>query len=384
MPPLPDDAAVDDGPDLRSTIESAIDADEGGGTEPSQPAESAPDSTPQPVEKPAGEPQIQAKGDRDSLGRFIPKGKEAPGAPGTAPGTPGATQQANGALPPIQPAPLAPALQAPASWSPGAREHWKTVPAAVQQEVARRESEMARYVNEMAPARNIAERFTQTIQPFLGTIQAEGVDPLTAVRNLMSVTQTLRSGTQYEKAQTLAQIVKVYGVDIQALDSALVGAEPPAGSQQQQNPQYVQQAVQQALAPLYQAAQNRQQQIAQAAEGEARSELETFAQDPANEFFQDLRHEMADIIELGERRGRDISIADAYRQAAMLHPEVSKVMLARQQGANARQLTQNAQRARSAAVSVRGSAPVGNPAGPEPSSIRESIEAAISAHSGYS
>jgi hypothetical protein len=200
----------------------------------------------------------------------------------------------------------------------------------------------------------------------------------------MSVTQTLRSGTQYEKAQTLAQIVKVYGVDIQALDSALVGAEPPAGSQQQQNPQYVQQAVQQALAPLYQAAQNRQQQIAQAAEGEARSELETFAQDPANEFFQDLRHEMADIIELGERRGRDISIADAYRQAAMLHPEVSKVMLARQQGANARQLTQNAQRARSAAVSVRGSAPVGNPAGPEPSSIRESIEAAISAHSGYS
>src|SRR6187399_1081859 len=129
MPPLPDDAAVDDGPDLRSTIESAIDADEGGGTEPSQPAESAPDSTPQPVEKPAGEPQIQAKGDRDSLGRFLPKGKEAPGAPGTAPGTPGPTQQANGALPPIQPAPQAPALQAPASWSPSAREHWKTVPA---------------------------------------------------------------------------------------------------------------------------------------------------------------------------------------------------------------------------------------------------------------
>jgi hypothetical protein len=92
---------------------------------------------------------------------------------------------------------------------------------------------------------------------------------------------------------------------------------------------------------------------------------------------------MADIIELGERRGRDISIADAYKQAAMLHPEVSKVMLARQQGANARQLTQNAQRARSAAVSVRGAAPVGNPAGPEPSSIRESIEAAIQAHSGY-
>jgi len=380
MPPLPDDAAVDDGPDLRSTIESAIDGSEGGDTDIAPDTPVAPDSAP--VEKPAGEPQIQAKGDRDSLGRFIPKAEKAAGAPGATPGTPGPTGPTNGALPPIQPAPQAPALQAPASWSPGAREHWKTVAPAVQQEIARRESEMARYVNEMAPARNIAERFTQTIQPFLGTIQAEGVDPLTAVRNLMQVTQTLRSGTQYEKASTLAQIVRVYGVDIASLDAALVGQAPPEGSQQRMPD--VQQAVQQALAPLYQAAQSRQNQLVQAAEGEARSELEQFAADPANEFFNDLRVEMADIIELGERRGRDISIADAYKQAAMLHPEVSKVMLARQQGVNARQLTQNAQRARSAAVSVRGTAPVGNPAGPEPSSIRESIEAAISAHSGYS
>jgi hypothetical protein len=383
MPPLPDDdAAVDDGPDLRSTIESAIDGaepDTGASAEPTTPAA---ESTPTGVEKDQSGVPAQAKGDRDSLGRFLPKAEKAAGAPGATPGTPGPTQPTNGALPPIQPAPLAPALQAPASWSPSAREHWKTVAPAVQQEIARRESEMARYVNEMAPARNIAERFTQTIQPFLGTIQAEGVDPLTAVRNLMSVTQTLRSGTQYEKAQTLAQIIKVYGVDINTLDAAIVGAEPPEGSRQGQGVD-VQQAVQQALAPLYQAAQQRQNQVMQAAEGEARTELEAFAADPANEFFQDLRQEMADIIELGERHGRTVTIPEAYQRAAMLHPEVSKVMLARQQGANARQLTQNAQRARSAAVSVRGTAPVGNPTPHEPSSIRESIEAAIEAHSGY-
>lgn len=378
--PLDTDTApdADTSDDLRSSIESAFDgADEGGGTP------VAPDSAVAPDAPVAPEPdaQVQAKGDRDSLGRFLPKAEKAPGAAAAAPGTPGSQPPLNGAQAPIQPAPLAPALQAPASWSPGAREHWKTMNPEVQKEVQRREIEMQRYVNEMAPARNIAERFTQTIQPFLGTIQAEGVDPLTAVRNLMQVTQTLRSGTQYEKAQTLAQIIKVYGVDINTLDSALVGQPPPQGSQQQMPD--VNAAVQQALAPLYQAAQSRQMQITQAAEGEARTELETFAADPANEFFQDLRHEMADIIELGERRGRTISISDAYKQAAMLHPEVSKVMLARQQGASARQLTQNAQRARSAAVSVRGTAPVGNPAGPEPSSIRESIEAAISAHSGY-
>jgi hypothetical protein len=381
MPPIDGEADTEAPDDLRSTIESAIDGAEGGDAPAAPDAPVAPDREVAPVEKPAGEPQVQAKGDRDSLGRFLPKGKEAPGAPGATPGTPGPTQAAPAQPGAIQPAPLAPAPQAPASWSPAAREQWKAIHPDVQREVARREGEMARYVNEMSSARNIAERFTQTIQPFLGTIQAEGVDPLTAVRNLMQVTQTLRSGTQYEKASTLAQIVRVYGVDIASLDAALVGQAPPQGSQQQAPD--VNAAVQQALAPLYQAAQQRQNQLMQSAEGEARSELETFAADPANEFFQDLRQEMADIIELGEKRGRDISIPEAYRQAAMLHPEVSKVMLARQQGANARQLTQNAQRARSAAVSVRGTAPVGNPAGPEPSSIRESIEAAIQAHSGY-
>jgi hypothetical protein len=363
--------APDDGPDLRSSIESAIETHDEGGekseTAPTQPAESA-------------------RGDRDSLGRFLPKAGESPQkgqeAPQAAPGTPTPTQPVQGQPAPIQAAPQAGVYNAPQSWSPLAREHWKAMPPAAQAEVVRREQEMQRYVNEMAPARNIAERFTQTIQPYLGVIQAEGVDPLTAVRNLMSVTQTMRQGTQYEKAQMLAQVIKVYGVDIGTLDSALVGTLQPGQGQQPQgaDPQYVQSLVQQQLAPLYQMAQQRQQAIVQQADGEARSELETFASDPANEFFSDLRYEMADIIELGEKHGRDITLEQAYQRAAMLHPEVSKVMLARQQGVNARSLTQAAQRAKGAAVSVRGSAPVGGPVGREPNSIRESIEAAISQH----
>ena len=369
--------APDDGPDLRSSIESAIDRSEGGETAPTQPAESAPDAGTQPVEK-------SARGDRDALGRFVPKAGESPQkgqeAPQAAPGTPGIAPAQIG-QPAAIPAPPQPGVfNAPASWSPTAREVWKTLPAAAQAEIVRREGDMARYVNEMAPARNIAERFTQTIQPFLGTIQQEGVDPLTAVRNLMQVTQTLRQGTQYEKARTVADIVKVYGVDIGTLDSALVGVAPPEGQAGVPDSQYVQQLVQQQLAPLYQAAQARQQAVVQQAEGEAQSELGAFASDPKNEFFEDLRHEMADIIELGEKHGRNVTLEQAYERAAMLHPEVSKVMLARQQGVNARTLTQNAQRARSATVSVRGSAPIGGPVGREPNSIRESIEAAISQH----
>ena len=176
----------------------------------------------------------------------------------------------------------------------------------------------------------------------------------------------------------VAQVVNAYGVDIRSLDSALVGAALPEVQPQQVN---VQAEVQRALAPLMQMAQQRQQAEAQQLSEAARSDLQAFASDPAHEFLGDVRGVMADMLEVADRQKVALSLQDAYDRACALHPEVSKVIIARRQGANAQQLTQAAQRARSAAVSVRGSAPVGNPNAVEPSSIRESIEAAIEAHS---
>jgi hypothetical protein len=192
----------------------------------------------------------------------------------------------------------------------------------------------------------------------------------------MQTATRLRFGTAQEKAATVAQIVQAYGVDIQALDNSLAGHAPaqngPSGVD-------VQAEVQRALAPLMQAAQARHQQSAQEQASIARSELQEFAQD--KEFIRDVRNDMADIIELAEKQGRPMTLQAAYDRACLLHPEVARVMLARQQGVNAQKLTQNAQRARSAAVSVNGAAPIGSPNAAEPSSIRESIEAAIESHS---
>ena len=373
------------GEDLRGDIEAALGTDDGtpagpeptGGAAPQQVDTEVDTSTP----PAAAQPPV-----RDSLGRFVPKAgapataQEAPGASAAPSGTPAAAQPPIGAPAPAQ-AP-AQAIPAPTGWSHGAREHWAATPAAVQQEVQRREYEMARFVNDTAPARQLGERFYQAVQPFLPTIQAEGVDPLTAVTNLMQVSTRLRMGTPGEKAATVAQIVQAYGVDLQALDSALAGQPLPQHAQGV-DPNYVQQAVQQALAPLYQAAQQRQYQQAQQAEGVARSELQTFAADPKNRFFNELRDSMADMIEVAQRQGYDLSLEDAYQRAGLLHPEIGRVMMAERQGASAHQLTQAAQRAKAAAVSVNGSAPVGSPNAAEPSSIRESIEAAIEAHSRY-
>jgi len=332
-----------------------------------------------PAESPAPEGDGKV---RDSLGRFVPKAKEPQEGPGAAPGTPGAT-------PPVLTPPAAvtavpaaaPPVQSPQSWSPLVRdEHWAKLPPAVQQEVLRREQEVIQAFRSVAPARQLGEQFHAAIQPYMPAIQAEGVEPITAVTNLMQFATRMRMGTMGEKAATLAQIVNTYGVDINALDSALAGVAPQAQADPRQA---VNQAVQQALLPIYQAAQQRQQMVAQQADGAARTELEAFAANPKNRFFNDLRNDMADMVDMAANQGRDLSLQEAYDRAGMLHPEISKIMIAERQGANAQQLTAAAQKAKASAVSVRGTAPVGNPGGPEPSSIRESIEAAIEAHSRY-
>jgi hypothetical protein len=362
-----------DDDDLRSDLETAMGDDGGDETPPAPPA---------PVDKPidtppAPEPAEAAapKGERDSLGRFLKKSDAAaPVTPAAGPVSP----TPSGPASPQAPAAAAPAVQAPAGWGPAVREHWTKLPQPVQEYIHQREQQMQRWANDTAPLRSAGEQFLRAIEPYRMTIQAEGVDPVTAIGNLMQVGTTLRFGTPLEKAQVIAQCVKAYGVDIEALDAALVGAAPAAGASPQIN---IQAEVQRALAPLMQQAQQRQQWEARQTEEQARTELVAFAQDPKHEFMDDVRTLMADLIEVADKQGMDLPLQDVYDRACALHPEVSKVIMARQQGANAQQLTQKAQRARAAAVSVRGVAPVGNPTAVEPSSIRESIEAAIEAHS---
>lgn len=372
---------MDEELDLRGSIEAALDADSG--TDDAPVVET-------PAEAPGGpatasEAAAPAQGGekvRDALGRFVEKaGENAQAGAAAASAAPSIA-----ATPPVAavaaPAPQAEATPAPVAWSPIVREHWGSLPPAVQQEIARREQAFTQAFREVAPMRELASAFQQAVQPHMMAIQAEGVDPITAVTNLMQIGSRLRFGTPSEKANTVAQIVKAYGVDIQALDGALVGAAPEP-SQQGVNPNMVQQLVQQQLQPLFQAAQQRQQQAEQQSAQQAHSELQTFASDPKHEFYGDLRLMMADMVEVSARQGVNLSLEDAYQRAAMLHPDVSRVMLARQQGLNAQALTKAARTAKSAAVSVSGKAPVGNPGGREPSSVRESIEAAIAAHDRY-
>lgn len=358
---------MDEPTTIRDALEAAV---------PEEETVSAPEpvaETPEPVSEPievAPEPEPQAEIEapkqsvRDDQGKFAKADKtETPAI------TPGPKSE------PIK-------EKAPVSWRPEVREHWKGLPAEVRSEVMRREQEVQRTLQESADARKFADSIQKTIAPYEMFIRAEGGNTVAAIDSLMATAARLRTAPAPDLANLVAGIVKQFGVGrfgntfIEQLDSALAGQVPQTDPQQAQ----LQQAIQQQLAPMQQfMSQFQQAQVAQQqkVQEQAVGEVSQFL-DKA-EFGEDVREEMADIMELAQRRGREISLGDAYRQACLVNPRVRSVLEARAKTKGAQQLQGAATKAKAAAVSVSGAPAMAVPT-QGAADVRSAIEAALAVH----
>ena len=367
---------------LRDAIESAIEDPEQKAAPAAEPIAESIDTAlseaalAEPSADPAADPEAAAASqDLDTLA----EGKEDDGKPRDEQGKFKPRDEGIQAGP--KSGPKAQGERAPASWKPEAREHWAQLPENVRAEVARRETEVARTLQETAEARKTAEAVMKTIEPYQAFIKAENSNPIQAIDNLMSTAARLRTGTAPELAQLVAGIVNQYGTGrfgnafIEMLDSALAGQAP------QQDPQQIaiEQVLNQRLAPMqnmltqFQQAQvAQQQQVAQAAASEVQNFLDQA------EFGNDVREDMADLLETAQRRGQNMSLQDAYKKACLMNDNVRSVLTQRVRSKGAQQTTQAAQKARSAAVQVSGSAPMGA-LRQDPTDVRSAIEAAIAA-----
>ena len=310
-----------------------------------QEAEAAPEQESQnEVTEDAGSAEEQsAARARDEQGRFAPR---TPANPEDKVPPSGEQKPLEGQAPaekPVeQPAeqPQAQGARPPVSWTPAAREEWAKIPPLVQQEVMRREREITQTLAQTAEARNLHTEFNRTIQPFMHEIQAENSTPLKAVESLMNTAAWLRRGNPQQKANVVANIIKTYGVDINALDEVLASGvvDPqvyPQGDPRMRQPAYdpaIISAIEQKFAPTMQFVQSLQERLQQTEQQKAQ-ELESasvqFLNDPTNEFAWDVKDDMADLMEYAAKRGQQMSLQEAYRRATMLHPDISKILESR-------------------------------------------------------
>lgn len=249
--------------------------------------------------------------------------------------------------------------EAPKGLSPAAREVWNDVPEAVKADIAKREQDFERGIQKYAEAAKRADGMDRALAPF-GQLMSMNGGPQNVLPGLLQTASQLQFGTPQQKAGMVANLIKQFGVDIQALDHILVGEQPPEGQPPQQNIQeQINQAVQQAMAPMYQQQQaGQQQRIA--------SEIDEFAQKA--EFWGDVQGDVADIMEISANQGRQVSLEEAYNRACMMRDDIRQIL-------DARKSQQAVQQRKPAAVSVSG-APSGDTAPPAPQTIAEHLSAA--------
>jgi hypothetical protein len=249
--------------------------------------------------------------------------------------------------------------RAPQSWKPEIREHWAKLPPEVRAEVNRRELQIQRTLSETATVRRFAQDFANVVSPYAHMIKSQNSTPLAAVDNLMRTAAGLMNGSPEQKATIVAEIIGGYGVDIKTLDNLL------SSGKHMQAPQAAP-AIPQWAQPIFgfmQNLQQSQQQRMEQEQAEAQQAVEAFAEKP---FFEDLREEIADIMEMAARRGRKMTLEDGYRKAIELNPEISKIVKQREAAAQQRNPVSEAAatlaRARKAASTVN-SPPAGTKVG---------------------
>ena len=305
---------------LRTALESAFEEKEA-------PQSETVVNTPEPVttDKPLETSAEQRA--RDEAGRFA--AKETPEAP------------------PEEPKPI----KAPSSWKPAAQEAYvkaergeALTPEEVRiltNEANRRESDFHRGVEEFKTHAQKAKAYEAAIAPYSQNLQAMGVDAPTAISALLKADHTLRYSDPATKHQYFQQLAREYGIDLGQVQAA-----------PQQDPQT--QYLMQQLNELRQNQQQWHNSIQQQEQTRANEQLAQFEQ-AGNAHFDAVRGDMADLLETGKAK----TLQDAYDKAVWMNPDIRQSLIEQQRLDAQKNALHEAQalRAKSAAVSVKGSSP---------------------------
>lgn len=232
-------------------------------------------------------------------------------------------------------------VKAPQSWSPAVRERFAQLEPDIQSEILRREKEISVKLQETAQERKVAQDFITAINPYVDVIKESGQHPIAFTQALYQTARVLTKGTQQEKAELIAHLVKNSQVDWKVLDAAFEKAFENAQAPAPSLPPELDQRLSRIEQTAYSVAAERQQAYMQ----NIQAQIDQFAKDPKNEYFNDVVNDMVALIQSGQAK----DLPSAYEKAVWANPETRKALLNKQQ--------QSAARAQAGGVSLNNKGP---------------------------
>jgi hypothetical protein len=272
----------------------------------------------------------------------------------------------------------------PESWSPAAREGWKDLAEPVRAQIAKRETEINKALNEGADSRKAGEKFKALSDQYAQVIAAEGAtDALTGTEELFKTVATLRMGSPQQKAAKIAAFIEHYGIDIATLDNILSGTVSGKPAVDPNDP--IAAMLEERMKPVDSllARMDEQQRAGQFQRNQdAINEVVTFKQDGTHEFYDDVKNDVADMVEMAEKRGAIMPLQEAYDKACALNPEVSGVLTKRLNDERLLNNGKTLQEKREASSSIEGKQSGDVSTSTEGLSLRQTLVAAMDAQTG--
>lgn len=218
---------------------------------------------------------------------------------------------------------------APASWAKERHEAWAKLDPETQDYIALREKQMFDGVQKQAADAKLGREINQAVQPYMETLKAQGVDAQKAISWMMNNHQVLSTAKPHEKAYHLMDLARRYGVDLSLAGVNISKGGQPEQLEQPEGAKPYDQAVgelMQRINALESAAIQREEAIKKA-ENErliesASNELEAFASDPENKFFDEVADDMVLFIENG------FPLKEAYERAVRANPDTYQKLIA--------------------------------------------------------
>jgi alanyl-tRNA synthetase len=177
----------------------------------------------------------------------------------------------------------------------------------VQQEILKREEDAMRGIGQYRQSAQFGETVNKLLAPHLPLLKQHNVDPVQNMGQLLQLQHSLATGTEGDRLEVLRTIAQAYNINLAHLDPSSAPYIDPAVEGLQREIQ--------ALKSQLQTVQGAKVEEARTA---LRSEIDAFATNSANVYFNEVGGTMAQLLQSGQAQ----SLQEAYETAIWMVPAV--------------------------------------------------------------
>lgn len=219
----------------------------------------------------------------------------------------------------------------------------------------KREGDIAKFIQNTSDDAKFGAAMQQAISPFAQVLALDAPNPFTALRNYAQTAAQLRTGSASMKAQVISNLIKQYDVDIETLDKTLAGED--TGSAEESR---LASLLDERLKPVQDfmsRAEKARHEFSETQSQAYQSEIQKFAGSEGHEFFEDVRQDMADLIELAQARGRAMTLEEAYQACVRARPDLQEALKTRTEAEQLRERARKVAEKKKAASSLKSTTP---------------------------